>query len=249
MDPAERARRAGSFAGVAREYDRGRPGYPREAIDWILGTHPIEVLDLGAGTGKLTDAVLAAGHDVLVVEPLAEMRELLVARHPEVRVIEGTAERLALGDDAVDAVVVGAAFHWFDQEAALAEIARVLRPPGVLGLLGNAFDTTAGWARELRAILGQSTLGRAGHWPEPERLHALFAAVDDAEFRHVQAVSVQQLRDYASSRSSFAVLGEAERNERLGEIDDLWERTPELGASPGGELRWLTRARRAKQLV
>jgi ubiquinone/menaquinone biosynthesis C-methylase UbiE len=173
MEPSERARRASSFAGVAAEYDRGRPGYPPQAIDWILGSDPLEVLDLGAGTGKLTDAVIAAGHDVVAVEPLAEMRAVLAARHPDLPVIEGTAERLPLPDGAVDAVVVGAAFHWFEQEAALAEIVRVLRPPGVLGLLGNTFATDRAWAAELRGILGEATHSRPGHWPDPDRARRL----------------------------------------------------------------------------
>jgi ubiquinone/menaquinone biosynthesis C-methylase UbiE len=249
MDPAERVHRAGSFAGVAQEYDRGRPGYPAEAINWILGSRPLEVLDLGAGTGKLTDAVLAAGHDVTAVEPLAEMREVLAARHPDLPVVEGAAEQLPLADGAVDAVVVGAAFHWFEQDAALGEIARVLRPGGVLGLLGNSFDTLRSWAAELRGILGQATLGRAGHWPEPETLAGIFAAVDDADFPHAQEMTLEQLRDYASSRSSFAVLGEAARSERLREIDRLWERAPELAGRSHAQLHWITRVRRCGGLV
>jgi len=249
MDPAERVHRAGSFAGVAQEYDRGRPGYPREAIDWILGSRPLEVLDLGAGTGKLADAVLAAGHDVTAVEPLAEMRDVLAARHDDVHVIEGAAEQLPLADGSFDAVVVGAAFHWFEQDAALAEIARVLRPGGVLGLLGNSFDTSRSWAAELREILGQPTLGRAGHWPEPERLTGMFETVDDAEFPHARETTLEQLRDYASSRSSFAVLGEAERDERLAEIDRLWERAPELAGRSQAQLHWITRVRRCRGRV
>jgi len=249
MDPAERIRRAGSFAGVAREYDRGRPGYPPQAIEWILGPRSLEVLDLGAGTGKLTDAVLAAGHAVVAVEPLAEMRDVLAARHPDLRVLAGSAERLPLEDRAVDAVVVGAAFHWFEQETALAEIVRVLRAPGVLGLLGNTFQTDGSWAAELRSILGQATRSRPGHWPEPGRMAGIFATVEEAEFPHAQEMTLAQIRDYASSRSSFAVLGDRERRERLAQIDGLWERTPELAGSGAAEVRWVTRALRCGGLL
>jgi ubiquinone/menaquinone biosynthesis C-methylase UbiE len=249
MDPAERVLRAGSFAGVVPEYDRGRPGYPPEAIEWILGPEPLEVLDIGAGTGKLTDAVLAAGHAAVAVEPLAEMRELLAARHPGLSVIEGTAERLPLADGAVDAVVVGAAFHWFEQDQALAEVVRVLRGPGVLGLLGNTFQTDREWAAELRAILGQATRSRAGHWPDPDRLAGIFATVEEAEFPHLQEMTLDQLHDYASSRSSFAVLGDLERSARLAEIDALWQRTPELAGGTHAEVHWVTRALRCSGLI
>jgi SAM-dependent methyltransferase len=122
-----KSERARSFARVATEYERGRPGYPRAAIEWLLGVEPLEVLDLGAGTGKLTAALLEAGHRVIAVEPLAEMREILTARQPRARALAGSAERLPLEDASVDAVTVGAAFHWFDQDLALAEIARVRR--------------------------------------------------------------------------------------------------------------------------
>ena len=233
---------------MADEYERGRPGYPAEAIEWALGTEPLEALDVGAGTGKLTAAVAAAGHRVTAVEPLEEMRKLLEATVPEALVREGMAELLPLDDASVDGVVVGAAFHWFDQERALVEISRVLRPHGVLALLGNSFDPAVSWQAELRRILGPATLGRPGHWPAPDSLGTLFAEVDDGSFPHSQPTDLARLRDYASSRSGFAVLEDAVRAERLGEIDALWERTPELASSSGAELRWLTRVRRCRGL-
>jgi SAM-dependent methyltransferase len=248
MPTEERRRRARSFASVAWEYDRGRPGYPAQAIEWALGADPLDVLDIGAGTGKLTEAVVAAGHRVTAVEPLAEMRAVLESRVPAARVLEGTAERLPLGDRSVDAVAVGAAFHWFDQRAALAEIARVLRPGGALAVFGNSFDTSRPWVARLREILGPATLGRPGHWPDADRLEGLFADVQDAAFAHVQAIDLAQLRDYASSRSGFAVLAPEERSARLAEIDALWEQTGELAGHATGELPWSTRVRRARGL-
>src|SRR5262249_35162816 len=152
---------------------------------------------LGAGTGKLTAAVAEAGHRVLAVEPLAEMRERLSERVPDALVLDGTAEEVPLQAASVDAVVVGAAFHWVDQERALAEIPRVLRPAGVLALLGNSFDSTAAWQTELREILGGATLGRPGHWPEQERLLAGFEEVSDGQFPHSQPIDLPRLRDYA----------------------------------------------------
>jgi SAM-dependent methyltransferase len=248
MPPAERDRRARSFAAVAAEYQRGRPGYPREAIAWILGDRSLEVLDVGAGTGKLTEALIAAGHRAIAVEPLEAMRTLLESAVPAARVLEGSAEALPLADASVDVVVVGAAFHWFDHEKALGEIARVLRPPGVLAMLGNSFDTSLQWQAELREILGPATLGRPGHWPESELIHHRFREVDDREFRHSQPVTLGQLRDYATSRSGFAVLSARTREARLEEIDRLWARTPALTGTPEAALRWITVVRRCRGL-
>jgi SAM-dependent methyltransferase len=246
MAKPERLLRARSFATVAEEYERGRPGYAAEAIDWALGTDPLDVLDVGAGTGKLTAALAAAGHRVTAVEPLEEMRGLLEATAPAADVREGTAEHLPLDGASADAVVVGAAFHWFDQQRALVEIGRVLRPGGTLALFGNSFDSTVSWQAQLRQILGAGTLGRPGHWPEPDSLGSLFAEVDDGTFPHSQPTDRARLRDYASSRSGFAVLAEAVRSERLAEIDALWERTPELASAAGPTLRWITRVRRCR---
>jgi ubiquinone/menaquinone biosynthesis C-methylase UbiE len=124
------------FARSAEAYERGRPEYPQAALRHVVGLLAPEavVLDLAAGTGKLTRPLLAAGLRVTAVEPVAEMRAALPA---EARALEGTAEAIPLPDGSVDAVTVGQAFHWFDGDAALREIARVLRPGGLLALLWN----------------------------------------------------------------------------------------------------------------
>lgn len=245
---ARRAERASSFARVAGEYERGRPGYPREAIEWLLGDDPLEVLDLGAGTGKLTRALLDGGHRVIAVEPLPEMRAILTSSLPQALALAGSAEALPLQDASVDAVTVGAAFHWFDQGAAQAEITRVLRPPGVLGLLGNAFDTSAAWVARLRAILGPPAIERPRHWPSVEALSEHFADIEDREFAHKQRVERASLRDLASSRSSLAVMGDAEREGVLASLDQLWEQEPELLGRKDVLLPWRTRARRCRRL-
>jgi ubiquinone/menaquinone biosynthesis C-methylase UbiE len=245
---ASTAQRASSFGRVANEYERGRPGYPREAIDWLLGPEPLEVLDLGAGTGKLTGAVLEAGHRVIAVEPLEQMRAILTAGYPEARTLAGTAERLALEDHSVDAVVVGAAFHWFDHDAALAEISRVLRPPGVLGLLGNSFDTSPHWVTRLRELLGPPAIQRPGHWPSVQELAEHFADVEDREFPHRQSVNRASLRDLANSRSNIAVMDEEQREAILADIDLLWKQEPELAGHAETRLPWFTRVRRCTLL-
>ncbi len=245
---ASRAQRASSFARVAREYERGRPSYPPEAIAWLLGTRPLEVLDLGAGTGKLTGALLDAGHSVIAVEPLDEMRAILASRLPAARSLAGSAEQLPLGDASVDAVTVGSAFHWFDEAAALAEIARVLRGPGVLGLLGNAFDVSTPWVARVREILGPPAIQRPGHWPSVEDLSERFADVEDREFPHGQRVGRTSLRDLASSRSSLAMMSEDEREAVLARLDRLWEQEPELIGRKDVMLPWRTRVRRCGSL-
>jgi SAM-dependent methyltransferase len=243
-----RAERASSFAHVADEYERGRPGYPRQAIRWLLGAEPLEVLDLGAGTGKLSRALLDAGHRVIAVEPLDEMRTILIARLPQVHALDGTAEQLPLADASMDAVAVGAAFHWFDQDVALAEIARVLRPPGVLGLLGNAFDTTSPWVARVREILGPPAIERSGHWPSTETLGERFAEVDEHQFPHEQEIDPASLRDLASSRSSLATMPMSEREIVLAKLDLLWDQEPELAGHTHTPLPWRARVRRCRYL-
>jgi SAM-dependent methyltransferase len=127
---------AEGFGRSAEAYQQGRPGYPPGALAVLLSHLPAEatVLDLAAGTGALTRPLLDAGLEVVAVEPVAEMRAALPA---PARALEGTAEAIPLGPAAVDAVVVGQAFHWFDGDAALAEIHRVLRPEGLLALFWN----------------------------------------------------------------------------------------------------------------
>ena len=240
--------RAEVFGRYAAEYERGRPGYPTAAVRWLLGADPLVVADLGAGTGKLAAALVAEGHRVLAVEPLSEMRVVLAEQVPEAQLIEGTAEQTGLPGQCVDAVVAGSAFHWFDRSRAFPEIVRILRRPGILGLLGNGFDTSHPWVARLREILGGSRLGRAGHWPEVAELLGQFTDVDERKFAHEQDVDRDQLLDLALSRSSVAMLESGAREALLGQISQLWEADPELQGRASATLRYLTRVRRCRGL-
>ena len=148
--------RAVVFGQVADVYHRSRPGYPAEAVEWLVGNTPRRVLDLGAGTGKLTAALVAAGHEVVAVEPSAQMLAILRTNVPDVDAREGRAEAIPVPDADVDAVVVAQAFHWFDHALAVPEIARVLRPGGRLALAWNLRDTTAPWVAELSRVIGSA---------------------------------------------------------------------------------------------
>jgi SAM-dependent methyltransferase len=144
---------ATSFDLRAAEYARLRPGYPDAALDAAVPTAAGTVLDLAAGTGKLTATLLDRGYGVIAVEPLPSMLAQLRRTSPRALAVAGTAEGLPLADGTVDAVVVGQAFHWFDRSRALDGIARILRPGGTLALLWNHDDETDPLVRDVEAAL------------------------------------------------------------------------------------------------
>jgi ubiquinone/menaquinone biosynthesis C-methylase UbiE len=256
MAIADKDARARSFGHVAGVYDRARPGWPAGAIEWLLGPEPLDVLDLGAGTGKLTAALLAAGHRVTALEPSAGMREILAQRlgaaaaldggGPEATVIDGRAEEIPLADGSVDAVVAGSAFHWFDRGPTLDEISRVLGPPGVFGLLGNRYDTSIDWQRRLRKVSSAGAIYRGDHWPRQPELRERFGEVEDRTFVHRMEVDPAVLRDYLASLSWVATMEPAERDRHLAAIDEFWANEPELRGRDSATLVWRTPVRRAR---
>lgn len=151
---------ARGFGRGAADYERGRPGYPPDAVELLAHELALgpgrSVLDVGAGTGKLTRLLPATGARVLALEPVAGMREQLLAVVPGVELVEGTAEEIALPDGAIDAIACATAFHWFDGERALAEFHRVLVPEGRLALLWNTRDESVEWVRDLHGVLADA---------------------------------------------------------------------------------------------
>ncbi len=129
--------RATSFGHVADEYHRWRPSYPPEAVDWLAPPAPARVVDVGAGTGKLTELLVARGLDVDIVEPDERMLGVLARHNPTARVHQSDSSHLPVADASVDAVLVADAWHWFDPDATVAEVRRVLRPRGWLGIVWN----------------------------------------------------------------------------------------------------------------
>lgn len=215
----ELRRRARCFGSVAEAYDRGRPGFPAEAAAWLAGREPATVLELGAGTGKLTEQLVALGHDVHATDPDPEMLAVLRRRLPDVPTGESGAEEIPLPDRSVDVVVAGQAFHWFDHERALPEIARVLRPGGAVALAWNLRDERIPWARKLGRTLHGDGDGPEGR----ESVQALVASelfgfVDEREFGFWQEVNRDTVVDLAASRSYVATLDDDARAARIAEV-------------------------------
>jgi SAM-dependent methyltransferase len=198
--------RAGFGAGVDA-YERGRPEYPPVVVAVLteeLGVGPgRDVLDLAAGTGKLTRPLLATGAHVVAVEPVAEMRERLDG----VEALDGTAEAIPLPDASVDVVTVGQAFHWFDAPAACTEISRVLRPGGGLAVLWNLRDTDVGWVRDFDATFEWERLRpypEDGDWAGVLAASGRFGPVTHRRLRWMQTVDADTLVDRALSTSYVA---------------------------------------------
>lgn len=207
---------ARSFGPVADAYDRGRPTYPRDATTWLVGDQPTTVLELGAGTGKLTGQLVGLGHDVHATDPDEAMLAVLRRELPDVRTSVGGAEEITAPDASYDVVVSAQAFHWFDLDRALPEIARVLKPGGRLALVWNERDERIPWVRKLGRIIG--TQEQATDPTEPVSTCGHFGFVEDATFKHWQGVDRSSILDLVRSRSNIAVLDEEAREEKLAEV-------------------------------
>jgi ubiquinone/menaquinone biosynthesis C-methylase UbiE len=220
----ERLMRAASFAGVADAYERARPGYPDDAVRWLTGERPCDVLDLGAGTGKLTRSLTAIGHRVKAVEPLEPMLEQLREAVPGIEAFLGSAEMIPLEDESVDVVTCAQAFHWFDHEHALPEIARVLRPGGRLALIWNMRDEREPWVEELSdAMVGRTTFVSGGGATDLIDRSALYSPVERAVFDHVQLIDRVALQELVLSRSYCAILPPDERAPILEKVNAIFD--------------------------
>ena len=218
---AERPHRALSFGAVADAYDRARPSYPREAAAWLAGRAPAQVLELGAGTGKLTEELVALGHRVVATDPSEPMLHRLAERVPGAASACGTAEQIPARSRSADVVVAGQAFHWFDLERALPEIARVLRPGGEIALAWNLRDERIPWVKRLGALIGTPDQQND---PTNALLGShLFGYVESATFRFWQPLDRDRLRDLVASRSNVAVMSDLERERVLRKVDELYD--------------------------
>lgn len=221
-----------SFGAAAVAYAEHRPDYAQAAVRWAIEPAPgLRVLDLGAGTGKLTATLLTVGAEAVAVEPdpamLAELRRTL----PAVRSLPGSAESIPLPDASVDAVLAGNAMHWFDMAVAGPEIARILTPGGILAGLWNVFDDRVDWVAGLARVGGAEAVGprdtpiswraeTAGmHLPKTKDV-ARFGSPEQAEFRHGQRRTADSLVATLATKAGILVMPEPERDARLGRIRD-----------------------------
>lgn len=238
--------RGRSFGTVAAGYAALRPGYPADAVAHALGGGgaPLHVLDLGAGTGLLTEVVRDAGHDVVAVDPSPEMLARLTARLPGVAAA-GTAEALPLGDAAVDAVVAGQAAHWFDVVPAAAEIRRVLRPGGVLGLIWNTRDERVPWVAALGTAVAEEARGHEADQGVVDSFAAeLEADVTVAGSAIVQHLTPDEVVRAIAARSYVAVMDDAGRAAFLDGIRELLATHPDTRGRAFLDLPHVTRAYR-----
>jgi SAM-dependent methyltransferase len=232
-----------AFADVADAYERGRPEYPAEAVRWLVGDAPADVVDLGAGTGKLTRALVGLGHRVTAVEPLEEMRARLEIAAPDAHALGGSAEAIPVPDASADVVTSAQAFHWFDHARTLPEIVRVLRPGGRLALVWNSRDDRDPWMARLSAIIGNETVSETDVVPVLAE-SGRFGQVETARFSLVQVLDRDGLLDLVLSRSYCAKLASAEREPILEAVAALYDET----AGPGGvSLAYVTECFRAER--
>jgi SAM-dependent methyltransferase len=214
------------FTRSAAAYERARPDYPAAALDWLMDRLGLRsgatVLDLAAGTGKLTRPLVAAGLEVIAVEPVGEMRSALP---PQATVLDGLAEQIPLPAARVDAVTVAQAFHWFDGEAALQEIHRVLRPGGALGLIWNRRRMSDPLNRQIEELIGphrrETPAHSGGTWEEAFRRTELFGPLEARVFGNEQELDAEGLADRFGSVSFIAALEESERSRLLDAVRAL----------------------------
>ena len=245
-------RAARGFGTSAAAYERARPTYPDEAVRdlvELLGLGPGRtVVDLAAGTGKLTRLLVPSGATVVAVEPVVGMREQLAAAVPGVEIRDGVAEALPLADDSADAVVAGQSFHWFDGERALPQIHRVLRPRGGLAMLWNVRDRTVEWVERLAEIT-EPLAARSGvpryrtsAWREAFEASDLFGPLECRQYPFEHEVDAPTMVDRIASISWISVLPDEERRKVLARVEALFVDMPERFPVPYHTELWWCRA-------
>jgi SAM-dependent methyltransferase len=237
---------AAGFGAGSGAYVRGRPSYPAAAVELLqqeLALGPgVTVVDVGAGTGKWTQLLAGTGARVVAVEPVAAMRDELLAAMPAVDTLDGTAESMPLADGAADAVTVAQAFHWFRHDDALAEMARVLRSGGGLALLWNRRDESVPWVARMSEVLKWREFECSGYdrvdWAAVIGRAGRFSQVSHASLPYEQRIDRDGLADRVRSVSYVATMAEDERERLVARVLELVVEFPEQFVLPYNTLIW-----------
>lgn len=232
-----------SFGQAADAYRRGRPEYPEPAVEWLVPRRAKHVLDLGAGTGKLTRPLIDAGLRVTAVEPSARMREQLADAVPGARVLAGSAEHIPLDDGSVDTVVVAQAWHWFDPALAVPEVARVLTPGGTLALAWNIRDESVPWVAALGTLMHRHSAQVIDTRPD---IGGPFGPAERTEIRWSRPMPKTEIRDMVASRSYVISLPDDERARLLAEVDEFLKEHPDLRLQEEVTLPYVTYCTRVR---
>lgn len=247
---ATSSERAASFGGVAEQYDRLRPPPAPDAVEWLLPANCSVAVDVAAGTGLFTRALLDRVPQVIAVEPDSRMRAVLASRSPQLVVLDGVGEAIPIEDASADAVCVSSAWHWMDPDRAVPEIARVLRPGGRFAVIWTSRDREVDWVRELDGIHGTGT---ADPVVRDHRRHrevivedGLFIGIETASFGFTRRMRIEDVLGMLTTYSGFITAGRAEQQgvlERAGAV--LATRFPGAAEIDVPTRSWCWRADRA----
>jgi SAM-dependent methyltransferase len=235
----DREKQGASFDAVAELYEAVRPGYPAWAVEWLVPSGARVVVDVGAGTGKFTRLLQGPGREISAVEPSQHMREQLVKALPGIHALAGSGERIPLEDGSADVVTFAQAWHWVDKEPASREVARVLRPGGILGLIWNLRDERVDWVRELGVAMHADgdgftdATGRADvrdPFGDPER----------ADFPWLARYTRGGLLDLVRSRSYFILMSPDEQSATLAAVNGVLDRHPQAAGGEVFDLPYVT---------
>jgi SAM-dependent methyltransferase len=252
MDTDRWRQRASSFGPAAALYDQIRPSYPLPALEWALaplGAGTWRIGDIGAGTGIMTRLILAAGHEVVAVEPDTQMRRRLEDTTPAATAVDGSAESMPLPDGSLDGAVAAQAYHWFDRDKAHAELARVIRPGGVFAAIWNDRDDSTAWVREYSRIV-EGDRGPDGSGADSGRAAVTsygeaFDAVDRTVVHHATRHTPASLVALLQSRSYYLSATPQRQAELEGQVLELAHSHPDLAHLAGFELPYVTVVYRA----
>jgi ubiquinone/menaquinone biosynthesis C-methylase UbiE len=245
MTPERFHEHAKSFEGAADSYERARPSYPADAVEWLLQHSPRRVLDLGAGTGKLTRLIVDRAAQVIAVDPAPSMLAELSRVLPSVDARVGVAEDLPLDDTSVDAVLCAQAWHWVDAARAVPELDRVLDPGGTVGMLWNSRDESEAWVAALTDLFPRAH----GGWTLAQiaRLGAPFGEPEERVVEWSEQIDSDGLCALVSTWSQYLVLGESDREAMLDRVRELVATHPDLAGAAHWTIPYRTHCFRSRR--